>query len=663
MNRYVVGLVMAVVLPCAAQAQTPPVAAFARLPAVTQAAISPNGQHIAILGGRALERAVFFNTIDQPGVRTVAFGDVETVGLLWAGDDYAIARVGVYGKVGPRADVRVIRNAVLSREGKHLSFLLGSDQLSTQLVNHTIQRVVRGPQPKVIVTGLSEAAGPSAQFDTRLARKGEDGDMRVLALYATDPVTGRGSMTERGDFDIVDWEVDLSGEARVQHKIDQITRKTKMFARAKGESRWRLIQDGADGREFLGYSDAADSVYFSTKTAEGLRVERLKLADGSVEQIGKPVTDGDVELLWDNYTNSVVGIRALGGQTSIEWLDPAFGSAYGTLSRAFKGKIVTLRSWSEDRTRLLATAEGADSPATWYLYDRTRKEISPIGEEYPELKSASLGSTTMIRYKARDGLEIPAYLTLPSGASATAKAPLVVMPHGGPKARDGDGFDYMVQFLATRGYAVLRPQFRGSTGFGPSFENAGNGEYGRKMQTDIIDGVGALASNSVIDATRACVVGASFGGYSALWAAVFEPKAYRCAASIAGVADLGMLINEKGTDFGQTSRTYQLLRDELRAAAPEGLPQISPLRNASRASIPILLLHGEQDTVVGPMHSREMNEALRAAGKPVEYVEIAGENHYLSKTQSRVIVLEKLEAFLGQHLGVPGAQAATPADR
>jgi dipeptidyl aminopeptidase/acylaminoacyl peptidase len=124
-----------------------------------------------------------------------------------------------------------------------------------------------------------------------------------------------------------------------------------------------------------------------------------------------------------------------------------------------------------------------------------------------------------------------------------------------------------------------------------------------------------------------------------------------------------MVINETGTDFGRTSLTFQLLRDEVRAAAPEGLAKASPLRNAERAALPVLLIHGAQDTVVGPLHSQQMNEALKKAGKPVEYVEIAGENHYFNKTQSRVIVLEKLEAFLGKHLGVPGGQPATPADR
>lgn len=659
MNRLLLSASVAAIMPCMAQAQTPPTAAFARLPAVSEASISPNGQNIAILGGGAVERSITFNVIDQPGIKAIKLGDVETVGLSWAGDEYAVAKVAVYDKVGPRADYRLLRNAVVSKDGKFLSFLLQGDQLSSQITDHAVLGVAKGPAPKVMVMGLSLASGPSAGMDTRMARKGDDGDMRVRAIFAADPVTGKGVQVERGDFDTLTWQVDLTGQARVLYKRDDVSGRRKLFARSKGDKNWKLIQDGDDGREFHGYSDVDDAIYFSKQTDAGVQLHRLRIATGAVETVGKPLTAGEFDLLWDNHTDAVVGARALGEQSSIEWLDPAFGTVYGTLSRAFKGKTVTLRSWSEDKTRFLATVEGPDTPTAWYLYDRPRKEISPVGAEYPELAEAKLGTTTAFRYKARDGLDIPAYLTLPPGLPAGTKAPLVVMPHGGPNARDDDGFDYMVQFLASRGYAVLRPQFRGSTGFGPAFEKAGKGEWGGKIQTDILDGVAALASHASVDAGRACIVGASFGGFSALSGAVFSPKTYRCAASIAGVADLGLLIDESGTDFGRENRSFERLKDEVRASAPEGLSKVSPLRNAGQAGAPILLLHGAEDTVVGPLHSRQMAAALQKAGKPVEYVEIPGENHYLRKTASRTVVLEKLEAFLGKHLG----PAATSADR
>jgi dienelactone hydrolase len=625
---------------------------FARLPAVTQAAISPNGQGIAILGGAPTDRTITFTVVDQPQVNVLKLGNVETIGVSWAGDDYALARVATWDKVGPRADYRLVRTAAITPQGKFASYLLGGDQLSSQLVNQTVEGVVNGPPVRVVVRGLTYAAGPEQDMNTRLARKGDKGDMRVPALFAVDPANGRGVQVERGDFDTEGWEIDLTGQARVLFKLDEDTQQRSIYGRPRGQSIWKLIQKGEDGREFLGYSDADQAFYFASPVAGGVQVTRTKLPDGAPEPVGKPVSGAGVSLVWDSHRNAVVGIRASGDQNAIEWLDPVFSGASATIGRAFKGRLTHLASWSADLNRFIVAVDGADTPPQWFLYDRPRKELSPVGEEYPELAGATLGKTTFFRYKARDGLEIPAYLTLPAGAGAGGKPPLVVLPHGGPQAHDDPGFDYLVQFLASRGYAVLRPQYRGSTGFGPDFEAAGRGEWGRKMQTDLLDGVAAVRAQGVADADRVCVVGASFGGFSALSGAVFHGPAYRCAASINGVSDLAALIGEYGTDFGRDSKSYQLLRAEIRAAAAEGLSSVSPLKHAGRATAPVLLIHGDKDTTVSPEHSQRMAAALQRAGKPVEHIVLAGENHNLATTPARVRMLEALEGFLGKHIPV-----------
>lgn len=476
--------------------------------------------------------------------------------------------------------------------------------------------------------------------------------MRVLALYAVDPATGRGPQVERGDFDVEGWEVDLSGQARVMFKVDENTQKRSTYGRPKGQAVWKLLQDGQDGRDFLGYSDPDDAFYFATPGPDRMQVTRIKLPSGAAEPVGKPVKAADVSLFWDAHRNAVVGITSSGDQVATEWLDPVFAGVQATVSRVFKGRQTRLASWSEDLNRFIVVAEGADTPPQWFLYDRPRKELSPVGDEYPELNGAALGTTSFFRYKARDGLEIPAYLTLPPGQAAGAKPPLIVLPHGGPSANDGPGFDYLTQFLATRGYAVLRPQYRGSTGYGAEFEAAGKGEWGGKMQTDLLDGVAAVAGKGLIDAGRTCIVGASFGGFSALSGAVFHGGSYRCAASINGVSDLGGLIGDYGTDFGRDSKGYQLLRAEIRAASAQGLEAVSPLKQAQRASAPVLLIHGDKDTTVSPEHSARMAAALTRAGKPVEHVALAGENHNLGTTAARLRTLETLEAFLAKHLPV-----------
>jgi dienelactone hydrolase len=652
MYRKLIGVALAASVHGGAVAQVaPPLEAFARLPAVTEAKIAPGGQRIAILGGAPDDRTIAFTVIDQPGMNILKLGAVETLGVSWAGDDYALARVAFWDKSGPRADYRLVRTASVTPQAKFLGYLLGGDALSSQLTNQGVEGVVKGPPPRVIVRGLALAAGPDRNMNTRLSRKGENGDMRVLALFSVDPATGRGTQVERGDFDIEGWEVDLSGQARVMHKVDENTHKRSLYARPKGQAIWKLIQDGEDGREFLGYSDADQSFYFSNPVAEGTQVTRQRLPDGAVEPVGKPVKGAGVSLIWDGHRNAVVGVAATGSDRAIEWMDPVFAGAQATVSRAFKGRYVRLTSWSEDLTRFVVVAEGPDSPPQWFLYDRTRKELSPIGDEYPELAEAALGSTSFFRYKARDGLEIPAYLTMPrSSAASGGKPPLVVLPHGGPSAHDDPGFDYLTQFLASRGYAVLRPQYRGSTGFGDAFERAGKGEWGGKMQTDLLDGMAAVADR--VDAGRACVVGASFGGYAALYGAVFQPTAYRCAASINGVSDLGALIGDYATDFGRDNKGFELLRAEVRQASPQGLDGVSPLKNAARAGIPVLLVHGDKDTTVAPAHSQRMAAALKGAGKPVEHIVLAGENHFLGTTAARTQMLTALETFLARNLPV-----------
>jgi dienelactone hydrolase len=639
-----------------ASAQTPPPAsAFARLPATVQAVISPNGQNVAILGGAPADRTLSFSVIDKSGLNVLKLGDVETISVTWAGDSYAIARVAVFDRLGPRNTYRLVRNIAVMPDAKVASTLLKGDQISAYLISQPIVGVVDDPQkPKVIVQGLTLAQGLAHDANTNLRRKGEDGDPRIAALFATDPATGKGAQIERGDYDTEGWDVDLSGQARVMIKIDELTGDYKLMARPKGVTTpWTLIQSGkADlaGR-YLGYSDPDDAVYLLTDTAAGYQIVRRKLAGGAVEPVGAPMKGATPWLKWDPIRQTVLGVGQ-GDGAKFQWLDSDFGGVAASLTRAFKGKSVSIQSWSRDRSRMIFKVEAADSPPVWYLFDRTRKEVSPVGESYPELANVAMGRTRFMTYKARDGLMIPAYVTVPAGAGAAAKLPLIVLPHGGPDSQDDDGFDYLTQFLVSRGYAVLRPQYRGSTGFGAELEAAGGGEWGGKMQTDLLDGVAALAASGEVDPNRVCIVGMSFGGYSALHGAVFSPGSYRCAASIAGVSDLGLLVGEAGSNYGFTSKSYMLLKQEIQGAAGFNTDRVSPLKNAEKAGVPILLLHGDQDTVVRVEHSKRMAEALRKAGKPVEYVTLTDDNHYLTKTASRLQVLEALDAFLAKNLPV-----------
>jgi dipeptidyl aminopeptidase/acylaminoacyl peptidase len=228
----------------------------------------------------------------------------------------------------------------------------------------------------------------------------------------------------------------------------------------------------------------------------------------------------------------------------------------------------------------------------------------------------------------------------------------VVLVHGGPAASDAPGFDWWSQALASRGYAVLQPQYRGSTSVGEAHLEAGFGQWGRKMQSDLSDGVRDLANKGVIDPRRVCIMGASYGGYAALAGAAFDGDIYRCAVSLAGPADLpAMRAYERDLHDGAKNVTLRSWDRFMGAASPSdpALDAISPARHADKVSIPVLLMHGQDDTVVPYDQSHEMAQALKRAGKPVEMITLKGEDHWLSRSETRMQMLKAAVAFVEAH--------------
>ena len=327
---------------------------------------------------------------------------------------------------------------------------------------------------------------------------------------------------------------------------------------------------------------------------------------------------------------------------------------WAAVRRAFPDAVVRIETWSDDRSKLILKVEGKTAGAAYYMLDAATKHADWLAIEYTTIEPDDIGETRAIEYKAADGLTIPAYLTLPRGAVAKG-LPLVVLPHGGPGARDDPGFDWWAQGLASRGYAVLQPQFRGSTGFGEPFHAAGFGEWGRKMQTDLSDGVAHLAADGTIDPKRVCIVGASYGGYAALAGVTLQHGIYRCAASLAGPADLrAMLAYEETRTGGTKNGTMRFWQRFMGATSPSDrmLDAISPLKLAAKVDVPMLLIHGVDDTVVPFAQSKAMAAALTRAGHPATLVTLPGEDHWLSRGVTRTAMLRATVDFLGLNLPV-----------
>jgi dipeptidyl aminopeptidase/acylaminoacyl peptidase len=252
-----------------------------------------------------------------------------------------------------------------------------------------------------------------------------------------------------------------------------------------------------------------------------------------------------------------------------------------------------------------------------------------------------------IRYPARDGLEIPAYLTLPVGAAGPL--PTVIFPHGGPESRDYWDFDWLAQFMAAKGFAVLQSNYRGSAGYGEGWTGEGGFRAWRTAINDLTDGAQYLVKEGIADPARICVVGWSYGGYAALMSGVEEPDRYRCLVSIAGVSDPEMLIKVARHFTNRKEVLEHISRDA------EVIDKGSPLKRASEIRAPVLLFHGDQDINVTIDHSEKMARALERAKKPVEYIEYEDVEHQIWRNRYRVDMLDRIGSFLDAHIGQPAA--------
>jgi dipeptidyl aminopeptidase/acylaminoacyl peptidase len=356
------------------------------------------------------------------------------------------------------------------------------------------------------------------------------------------------------------------------------------------------------------------------------------------------VDAGDIVL--DEATAAPVGTTYTLHLPAVEYFDPEYRTLQATIDKALPDTTNRIASTSRDHRRILILSFSDTDPGEYRIWDRDAKSLSLYGNSMRNLGPDSLAPVTPVSYKARDGLTIPAYLTIPSGVAAE-KLPTVVLPHGGPSSRDDASYFFLSQFLASRGYAVLQPNFRGSSGYGKPFADAGLSEWGGRMQDDVTDGTRWLVTENIADPLRICIVGWSYGGYAAAMGAVQAPDLYRCAASINGVLNLPLQIVEDKRYVGGSEWTRHMgLADEKAIA-------VSPYHLAERITVPMLVVQAADDTRVHKEQGRGMAERLQQLGKPVQYVEVESGGHAMLNEEARARILSSLETFLATNLG-PG---------
>jgi cephalosporin-C deacetylase-like acetyl esterase len=441
------------------------------------------------------------------------------------------------------------------------------------------------------------------------------------------------------------WVIGADGHALAETEFDARSRHWAISVKEAGN--WRqaltLTTDYAfDGDVGLGRD--GQSVVMSIEKDGRTAFHELDPAAG---KWGDPFAVMDnADTISDPATGALIGLHALvGDAAAYQFFAPADQAAWNAAVKAFPGQRVTLQSLSADHRKLLVLVDSPVDGQAYALVDLAAHSAYYIGTTYDGLGPNDLGPVRPIAFKASDGLPLTGYLTLPPGREAKG-LPLIVFPHGGPAARDEPGFDWWAQGMASRGYAVLQVNYRGSSGFDWDLLKAGFGEWGRKMQTDLSDGMRYLAAQGTIDPRRVCIVGGSYGGYAALAGAAFEPDVYRCAVSIAGVSELHRFVFWTTTQSDISVQRYWDRFMGAKSSSDPHLEDISPADHADRIAGAVLLIHGRDDTVVPFAQSELMADALKKAGKPYEFVILNHEDHWLSRGDTRLQMLRATMDFL-----------------
>jgi dipeptidyl aminopeptidase/acylaminoacyl peptidase len=628
---------------------------------VVDSAISPSGRYLAVIVRRPADDVLVVMDLKTNEKKMITYTKPEQAGkklfmhmstVYWKTDERLLFRVTVRPEEGlvltymsSKLYLLGDRLFAIDRDGARLTPLLADNHNSALEGAFDLGAIMSflPKDPQHILMVLDGFNGRS--------------------LFKVDLETGKGEQMERPSESVVGWWLDVDGNPVVRTMSSGGS--VRLF-RKDAEGKWRKfytmrIREMKERPDYeaVGPSDQPGKYYVLARPPGKDRIG-LYLYDLEKELFGEP--------LIENPTYDLISAQpSRDGKHIIRYCysahvricsfsDTKIESHMRGIRKYFEesANVYTFDS-SEDGNTILLYVEGPRDPPGYYIYLTEKRGIDSIGTERRALLTMTRPRSTVVSYKARDGKELTGYLTAPAAADAKTRLPLVVMPHGGPEMRDTLSFNPWVQFLVARGYAVFQPNFRGSDGFGKAFAESGYGEWGRKMQDDITDGVKTLVDQGLVDPARTCIVGASYGGYAALAGAALTPDVYKCAVSIAGISDLDDFIGWRKRNWGSDSEgyTYWLKaigdpdKDEAR------LREVSPLAQAARIKIPILLIHGSDDFIVPIAQSKAMKKVLDKSGHPTELITLKGEGHSYWSADNEKLVLAAVDKFLWQHLG-PG---------
>jgi dipeptidyl aminopeptidase/acylaminoacyl peptidase len=610
--------------------------AYGHLPSIEDVALSADGSRVALVHTVGDQRLLSVIIPDQNkllgGLR---LGDTKLRGLEWA-DDHQVMLTSAstampWGLIGTKVEWRLMQ--IYDSDAKQVHSLLQHVRGDKRMMNVVYERpVIAGlaKEPSLFLHGLyvDEQTEP--------------------ALIRVNLHTGAETLVKAGNSDTRFWMVNDQGEIVAEEEYSD--EKHRWTIRLMKDGRTQQTVGGIaplDFPEILGLNADNSALVVSVHEDEGITWKLLSLKDGSW---GEDIAPNErlTGLILDAGSQRMIGTADVDDTVRYHFIDPAVQRGWDWIERLFYKERVEYLAISADHSRFLVEVFGPTSGYAYFLIDANEHFKRRVGSVYDDVDK--IAEVRAITYPAADGLKIGAYLTLPPGRGEK-NLPLIVMPHGGPQARDTLGFDWWAQALAAQGYAVLQPNYRGSA-LGRAWTERGYGEWGRKMQSDLSDGLRYLAKAGIADPQRACIVGASYGGYAALAGMTLESGTYRCGVSVAGISDPAAMLrwvrNATGSRDSETQRYWDRFMG-VDGPADKRLDEISPIKHADRVAAPVMLIHGKEDTVVPYDQSNDMFKALKKLGKPVEFVPLNKEDHHLSRSETRLQMLRTSIEFLKKY--------------
>lgn len=629
-----------------ATAQTPSAEDFARRPSAWELSLSPSGQYIAMAVPTpdGMETRLEILDIATGKSQILRFGSQQHVSnITWTADDQVVVA---------RAALEPLLARPRTRGELYTSDAKGQNQdvLFGYVPERNGKRGKRNDHGWASVEDVLIDEPGMALVNFFCWDCGEDPD---TVIFRVDTRTGERREVERTRGRAA-FYFDRTGEARLRTTWDDRDEPIQSYRRNKGDA-WAPLPKSIAGRLIYGVHFDRDNntiyalVADAKEPAQAYRIDlqagtRTKLAGNPDEAVSGWMPGG--------FDGQPFAVRYSASRPSIEYINPQseWAQLHASLLKLFPGEMVSFDSFSRDGNKVLFSVWSDRNSGSYYLYDRTARKVRKIVDYRPWLNPETMVRMRPIEYTTRDGQKVFGFYT----ARGTGPQPMIVMAHGGPfGVSDSWNYDDEVQFLASHGYAVLQINYRGSSGRGEGFVEAGWKGWGTTIQNDITDGVRWAIANHLADPDRICTFGASFGGYTALEQPILNPGMYKCAIGYVGVYDLPLMRNTD-RNMGQSKSTQRFF-DRSLGTDTAALASVSPALHAADIHVPVMLAHGGDDRTADLNQYKAMVAALKAAGNPAEVFFVPGEGHGFYKPENRAELFRRMEAFLSRHIG-PGTR-------